>query len=88
MILEYTDGEVPLAICNDGEKDYLESPMMTDGTIEEDFEKALAKEVALAGEVGSPETPVVTSKIIEGDKTDRIEEPILFISFYLSGLHV
>ena len=41
--------------------------MMTDGTIEEDFEKALAREVALAGEVGSPETPVVTSKIFEGD---------------------
>ena len=41
--------------------------MMTDGTIEEDFEKALAKEVALAGEVGSPETPVITSRRFEGD---------------------
>ena len=35
--------------------------MMTDGTIEEDFEKALAREVALAGKVGSPETPLVNS---------------------------
>ena len=66
MILEYDDGEILLAICNGGEKDYLESPMMTDRTIEEDFEKALAREVALAGEVGSPETPVVTSQIFEG----------------------
>ena len=66
MILEYTDGEVPLAICNDGEKDHLESPMMNDGTIEEDFEKALAREVALAGEVGSSETPEATSQTFEG----------------------
>ena len=47
-------------------KDFLESPMMTDGTIEEDFEEALAKEVAIAGALGSPETPQVTSKIFEG----------------------
>ena len=40
--------------------------MMTDGTIEEDFEEALAKEVAIAGALGSPETPQVTSKIFEG----------------------
>ena len=39
---------------------------MSDGTIEEDFEKALAREVALAGEVGSPETPIITSQILEG----------------------
>ena len=40
--------------------------MMNDGTIEEDFEKALAREVALAGEVGSPETPEATSQTFEG----------------------
>ena len=34
---------------------------MSDGTIEEDFEEALAKEVAAAGELGSPETPTVNS---------------------------
>ena len=56
-----------MALCNDGEKDYLESPMMNDGTIEENFEKALAREVALAGKVESPETPAVTSQIFEGD---------------------
>ena len=39
---------------------------MSDGTIEEDFEEALAKEVAAAGELGSPETPMVNSKIFEG----------------------
>ena len=39
---------------------------MSDGTIEEDFEKALAKEVAAAGELGSPETPTVNFKIVEG----------------------
>ena len=39
---------------------------MSDGTIEDDFEEALAKEVATAGELGSPETPLVTSKLFEG----------------------
>jgi len=42
-------------------RDYLKSPM-SDGTIEEDFEEALAKEVAAAGELGSPETPMVDNK--------------------------
>ena len=41
--------------------------MLNDGTIEENFEKALAREVALAGKVESPETPAVTSQIFEGD---------------------
>ena len=36
--------------------------------IEEDFEEALAKEVAIAGALGSPETPQVTSKIFEGQE--------------------
>jgi len=40
------------------EREYAESPM-SDGTIEEDFEEELAKEVALTEEIGSPETPVV-----------------------------
>ena len=39
---------------------------MSDGTIEEDFEEALAKEVATAGELGSPETPLVAAKLFEG----------------------
>jgi len=43
-------------------REYLQSPM-SDGTIEEDFEEALAKEVAAAGELGSPETPMVDSKM-------------------------
>jgi len=53
-------------------RDYIESPM-SDGTIEEDFEEALAREVQLAGELGSPETPMVDSKqFIEGTG-DRLE---------------
>ena len=39
---------------------------MSDGTIEEDFEEALAREVATAGELGSPATPLVASKLFEG----------------------
>jgi hypothetical protein len=39
---------------------------MSDGTIEEDFEEAFAKEMATAGELGSPETPSVASKLFDG----------------------
>ena len=62
----YDAEEIPEAMGNGVGKDFLESPMMTDGTIEEDFEEALAKEVAIAGALGSPETPQVSSKIFEG----------------------
>jgi hypothetical protein len=37
-----------------------------DGTIEEDFEEALAKEVQLAGELGSPETPSLDTRLFPG----------------------
>lgn len=46
----------------DEEREYLASPM-SDGTIEEDFEEALAKEVQLAGELGSPETPSLDTRL-------------------------
>jgi len=49
------------------EREYMESPM-SDGTIEEDFEAALAKEVAVAGQLGSPETPAVRGRQI-GEET-------------------
>ena len=44
---------------------FLESPM-SDGTIEEDFEEAIVKEVAAAGELVSPETTMVSSIAFEG----------------------
>ena len=50
------------------EREYMESPM-SDGTIEEDFEAALAKEVAVAGQLGSPETPAVRGRQIGGKQT-------------------
>jgi len=62
---EYEENGIPLAASVSSGKDYLESPM-SDGTIEEDFEEALAKEVAAAGELGSPDTPMVNSKVFEG----------------------
>ena len=37
-----------------------------DGTIEEDCEEALAKEVQLAGELGSPETPSLDNRLFHG----------------------
>ena len=52
------------------EREYMESPM-SDGTIEEDFEAALAKEVAVAGQLGSPETPAVRGRQIGGEQTSR-----------------
>lgn len=45
-------------VAEDGDREYIESPM-SDGTIEEDFEEALAREVQLAGQLGSPDTPLV-----------------------------
>ena len=47
-------------------REFLESPI-SDGTIDEDFAEALAKEVAVAGQVGSPTTPMVNSKIFGGN---------------------
>ncbi|XP_023343740.1 rho GTPase-activating protein 8 isoform X2 [Eurytemora carolleeae] len=52
------------------EREYLESPI-SDGTIEEDFEEALAREVELAGELGSPETPRIDSKLFPGCSGDE-----------------
>lgn len=46
-------------------REFLESPM-SDGTIDEDFAEALAKEVAVVGQVGSPTTPMANSKAIGG----------------------
>jgi len=51
-----------------GDRDYLESPM-SDGTIEEDFEEALAKEIELNGEK-SPTTPVVESRLLDATEDD------------------
>ena len=42
---------------------------MTDCSIEEEFEEALAKEVVTAGKPGSLGTQLVTSKIFEGFDT-------------------
>ena len=47
-------------------RDFLESPI-SDGTIDEDFAEALAKEVDVAGKVGSPTTPMVNGKIFGGN---------------------
>lgn len=58
---------------NGGGRDYLQSPM-SDGTIEEDFEEALAKEVAAAGELGSPETPMVDTKRLEEENLEDFSD--------------
>ena len=47
-------------------RDFLESPI-SDGTIDEDFAEALAKEVDVAGKIGSPTTPMVNTKIFGGN---------------------
>ncbi len=44
------------------------SSLNIDGTIEEDFEEALAKEVELAGELGSPATPSLNARLFPGSK--------------------
>jgi len=66
---EYEKEESPLP----GTGPYLESPM-SDGTIEEDFEAALAKEVAAAGEQGSPETPGISSKLFTEENTEDFSD--------------
>ena len=53
-------------------REFLESPM-SDGTIDEDFAEALAKEVDVAGKIGSPTTPMVNSKIFGGKTNHQIE---------------
>jgi len=47
---------------------------MTDGSIEEDFEEALAREVATAGVLGSPETPVVNSKLFQDESIEDFSD--------------
>ena len=49
-------------------RDFLESPI-SDGTIDEDFAEALAKEVDVAGKIGSPRTPMVNTKIFGGSRS-------------------
>ena len=39
---------------------------MSDGSIEEDFEKVFAKEISTTGDLGSPETPLVNAKPFDG----------------------
>jgi len=53
-------------------RDYIESPM-SDGTIEEDFEEALAREVELAGELGSPETPMVENRLVIDGTAEQLQ---------------
>ena len=60
--------EVEAVTTARGRDFHLESPI-SDGTIDEDFAEALAKEVDVAGKVGSPTTPVVNSKIFGGNQT-------------------
>lgn len=67
---EYEEEEP--VVCTGG-RDYLKSPM-SDGTIEEDFEEALAKEVAAAGELGSPETPCVEGNIFREESTEDFSD--------------
>lgn len=55
------------AVATTRGRDFLESPI-SDGTIDEDFAEALAKEVDVAGKVGSPTTPMVNTKIF-GEET-------------------
>jgi len=71
---DYNDEEVASVGCPDSGREYLESPMMTDGTIEEDFEEALAKEVAAEGALGSPETPVVVYKIFKDESVEDFSD--------------
>lgn len=54
-------------------REYLESPM-SDGTIEEDFEEALAREVAAAGELGSPDTPSLDPKLFTDEQAGVVKE--------------
>eukprot|EP00092_Neocalanus_flemingeri_P033272 GFUD01036183.1.p1 GENE.GFUD01036183.1~~GFUD01036183.1.p1 ORF type:complete len:520 (+),score=159.53 GFUD01036183.1:131-1690(+) len=70
---EYEEEEIPAVGCSGEGRDYLDSPM-SDGTIDEDFEEALAKEVAAAGELGSPETPIVNSKIFEKENIEDFSD--------------
>ena len=68
FISDLEEGE---AVTNARGRDFhLESPI-SDGTIDEDFAEALAKEVDVAGKVGSPTTPMVNSKIF-GGKTNTV----------------
>ena len=67
-----SDLEEVEAVTNARGRDFqLESPM-SDGTIDEDFAEALAKEVDVAGKVGSPTTPMVNSKIFGGNQTPAL----------------
>ena len=74
--------EVEAVTTARGRDFHLESPI-SDGTIDEDFAEALAKEVDVAGKVGSPTTPVVNSKIFGGNQTPSPGLPVsqLFLIF-------
>ena len=60
-----SDLEEVEAVTSTRGRDFLESPI-SDGTIDEDFAEALAKEVDVAEKIGSPTTPMVNSKIFGG----------------------
>jgi len=68
----YEDEEVP--VVQEAGRDYLESPMMTDGTIEEDFETALAKEVAAVKQLGSPDTPMIETNAFEEESLEDFSD--------------
>ena len=56
-------------------RDFLESPI-SDGTIDEDFAEALAKEVDVAGKIGSPTTPMVNTKTFGGNHTTKLSQSL------------
>ena len=62
-------------------RDFLESPI-SDGTIDEDFAEALAKEVDVAGKIGSPTTPMVNTKTFGGNHNHQaVSVSHLFLIF-------
>ena len=56
-------------------RDFLESPI-SDGTIDEDFAEALAKEVDVAGKIGSPTTPMVNTKTFGGNHNTKLSQSL------------
>jgi len=76
--LEFDDSElldhkpeeqIVLNDCGDDDAVCLESPM-SDGTIEEDFEEALTGEGEVNGELSSPKTPMVESRLFPESADD------------------
>ncbi len=63
------------------------SSLNIDGTIEEDFEEALAKEVELAGELGSPATPSLNARLFPGSNTLPPQFPLFQLICTGTGTH-